>query len=384
MYATTRRRASCRCCGGCTGCQYACLIVFSGAAVSGVAYRVTFSDGTSFTFTDDLPDDGHPRAYWFGLTSPCSTVITALTTEFGASYFEEVSTGAFGADTTDCDKGVTGAELSSHHTSTGTPPADLPSGVAYRVYQTCDRGTSLPCTKIAAGPVTECNPIIAYNMTCCCNDTVPGNYIVITGTGSVCMASTNVAGSGTGNVSSSNYFSWDAVGADGVNAGTSFSGATTGGIGFTATLLGAGHFERRNSQFPSYSGDFTPGEPLLFAESDDNFSYPGDTQIDFDRPVQASGARFEQNTATLIDDFFIKAYLGGVEVSYTPPGSNTGLFIDASVPGANSTPFYGISGTNTATAFDRLVIGLSGSVLSGAGTPYAISTLEVLACKPSP
>src|SRR5437016_3693985 len=110
-------------------------------------------------------------------------------------------------------------------------------------------------------------------------------FTVITGTGSVTV-SNNVATSGTGLISSTNFLSWSVTGPDGADVGgitNTISGLTTSSgtpiaavylvsNGTNATLPGTpatlpntpvSNLQRRNSQFPSYSGDFTPGEPPL-------------------------------------------------------------------------------------------------------------------------
>jgi len=85
----------------------------------------------------------------------------------------------------------------------------------------------------------------------------------------------------------------------------------------------------------------------------------------------------------LPDDFFIGAYTGDLAsgftpVSLSPPGSGSGLFVDATTSSPNSTPFYGIRGGSGSETFTRLFLGFSGSIASGAAPPFAISTLEVL------
>ncbi len=219
---------------------------------------------------------------------------------------------------------------------------------------------------------------------CCDECDCPDPGSVATGTGAVTVSGTppsTTATSGTGLVSTDNYYSWDGVGADGVAIGTpgssSVSGTTTGGVGFTATLSGTGHLERRNSTFPSYITNFSPGEPLLFAQSDPASppTYPGDIIIEFSEQVSAAGFRVSQAQTTFRDDFFIHAYSGGSLITLAPPTAGDNLFVDATIPANDSAPFYGIYG-----CFDKLVVGFTGSINSGPGQPYAIGTLEVLTC----
>ncbi len=231
----------------------------------------------------------------------------------------------------------------------------------------------------------ECNCCGGTPESCCnCSD---AQHFVLTGTGMVTVTGsvpTTSVSKATGNVSFDDFYSWDGSGADGVNIGATTTGTTTGGTGFTATLLGTGHFERRNSAFPSYSGDFTVGEPLLFAQCDPASppTYPGDIQIVFSKYIGCAGFRVEQNNATFRDDYFFKAYKDGVEVTYSIPGSNVGLFVDATAPGANSAPFYGLNGCcgSSDGVFNKIVVGFAGDIASGPAIPFAISTLEVCAC----
>lgn len=383
-------------CGcGCQCCRYVIVLIFRGSRGAADNYTLHIPAANacdtplSYPFTDNSVATGERAVVIGNIVSYCSSVVTRLQNLYGATAVQTIqTTGLHNMIVLPFNIQTQTAVLCDG--SIGSPQAEFqlipdPSvtirsltAIVTNACTGCDFDIPDPSSAFTAS-----GPGIGYhqdwNVACCCECC---GADLATGTGSVSVSS-NVATSGTGLVSATNYFSWSNVGADGANAGSTYTGTTTGGIGFTATLLGPGHFERRNSQFPSYSGDFTPGEPLLFAASPDGLTYAGDIEIVFNTPLRGVGFRVQQNNATFRDDFFFHAYNGGSLINIT--GTGDGLFVDASAPGANSAPFYGTAGcccpNSPYLTIDKVIVGFAGSPASGPKpSGFAISTLEVLTC----